>query len=260
MAERGSQARVAPTGAPRTVSRLWWIARQAAWVTLGVVVYFGVRGRTEGSVRTAHENARDIESLERRLGIAWESELQQIVAPSESLRTFANWIYIWGHWPVIVVTMVWLAWRHREQFLRLRDAMVFSGGVGMVVFALYPVAPPRLADAGMVDTVTESSRAYRVLQPPAFTNQYAAMPSLHTGWDLLIGIAIVTAASTVALKVVGFTLPVLMGGAVVATANHYVLDVVAGVALVLLGHAFALWLERRRRRREPPAAAVREAT
>ena len=36
-----------------------------------------------------------------------------------------------------------------------------------------------------------------MLQPPAFVNQYAAMPSLHSGWDLLVGIAIVAAASTV---------------------------------------------------------------
>jgi membrane-associated phospholipid phosphatase len=88
-----------------------------------------------------------------------------------------------------------------------------------------------------------------VLQPPAFTNQYAAMPSLHTGWDLLVGMAIIAAASTVALKLVGFAMPVLMGLAVVATANHYVLDAVAGVSLVLIGHAAALALDARRRRR-----------
>ena len=86
----------------------------------------------------------------------------------------------------------------------------------------------------------------RVLQPPSLTNQYAAMPSLHSGWDLLVGMAIISAASTVALKVVGFAMPVLMAFAVVATANHYIVDVVAGVALALVGHAVALWLERRR--------------
>ncbi len=226
-----------------------WVARQAGWVTLGVLVYFSVRGLTEGSAEAARANAHDLVALERALGLHVEGALQDLLAPSDSLRTVANWIYIWGHWPVIAATMVWLAVEHRHVFLRLRDGMLVSGAVGMVVFALHPVAPPRLLDLGMVDTVTEESRSYRVLQPPAFTNQYAAMPSLHSGWDLLVGIAIVTAASALWLRVVGFAMPVLMGFAVVATANHFVLDVVAGVALSLVGHAVALRLDRRRRRR-----------
>ena len=88
--------------------------------------------------------------------------MQAPLAGSELLETVANWVYIWGHWPVIVVTMVWLAWRHGEVFLRLRDAMLVSGALGMVVFVSYPVAPPRLADLGLVDTITQSSDSYRV--------------------------------------------------------------------------------------------------
>jgi membrane-associated phospholipid phosphatase len=97
-----------------------------------------------------------------------------------------------------------------------------------------------------VDTVTERSEAYRVLQPPAFVNQYAAMPSLHVGWDLLVGMALFTAAGCVVVRVIGALMPLLMAFAVVATANHYVVDVVAGVALVLIGHVVALRLEARR--------------
>jgi membrane-associated phospholipid phosphatase len=119
----------------------------------------------------------------------------------------------------------------------------------MAVFVSYPVAPPRLAGLGLVDTVTEQSHAYRVLQPPAFVNQYAAMPSLHAGWDLLVGMAIFSAATSVVLKAVGVAMPILMMTAVVATANHYILDVVAGVVLVLLGHLVALQLEKRRAER-----------
>jgi hypothetical protein len=232
-----------------TTARVFWLGRQAAIVLVGIFVYFRVRGLTEASEEVAVDHAYDILALEQRLGIAVESDLQDLVAPADALKTFANWVYIWGHWPAIIVTMVWLAWRHRRQFIHLRDAMMISGGLGMLVFVTYPVAPPRLAGMGMIDTVTEESQAYRVLQPPAFTNQYAAMPSLHTGWDLLVGMSIIAAASTVALKLVGFAMPVLMGLAVVATANHYVLDAVAGVSLVLIGHAAALALDARRRRR-----------
>jgi membrane-associated phospholipid phosphatase len=236
-----------------TRQRLLWSTGQAGLVGLLVYAYFRIRNLTEGAYDVAVEHARELVAFEKELGIDVEHAIQAPVTSSETLERFANWVYIWGHWPVIIATMIWLSWRHRHLFLRLRDAMVISGALGMMVFVTYPVAPPRLVPLGLVDTVTENNSAYRVLQPPAFTNQYAAMPSLHAGWDLLVGIAIVTAATTVVLRVVGLLMPVLMMVAVVATANHFVIDVVAGVALVLAGHYAAVRLERRRMRRGSPA-------
>jgi PAP2 superfamily len=234
-------------------ARALWGLRQVAWVVAGIIVYFGVRGQTAASADTAREHAREVLWLERRLGIQVEGWLQTPVQESVTLEAVVNWIYIWGHWPVIIATLSWLLWKNRTVFLRLRNAMMISGGIGMVIFALYPVMPPRLLDLGLVDTVTRSSESYRVLQPPMFTNQYAAMPSLHVGWDLLVGMAIVAAATSVWLRTVGFILPVLMTLAVVLTANHYLLDVVAGIALVLVAHVIALVIERRRTH-EPGAA------
>jgi hypothetical protein len=235
-----------------------WILEQAGLVLLGVFVYFGVRGLTAGSYDVALAHSRQIVNLEQRLGIHVEGAMQEPVVRSETLEAIANWIYIWGHWPVIIATMLWLARRHRDIFLRLRNAMVISGAFGVVIFMAYPVAPPRLARLGLEDTVSEKSHAYRVLQPPAFVNQYAAMPSLHVGWDLLVGISIVTAASTIAVRAIGYLMPILMALAVVVTANHYVLDAVVGVVLVLLAQVCALALERHRYRRRgaPPGEAV----
>jgi PAP2 superfamily protein len=232
-----------------------WIVQQAGLVLLAVFVYFGVRGLTAGSYDVALSHSREIVDLEKRLGINVEGSLQAPVVRSETLEMVANWVYIWGHWPVIVVTMLWLARRHRDIFLRLRNAMVISGAFGIVIFVAYPVAPPRLAHLGLEDTVSERSHAYRVLQPPAFVNQYAAMPSLHVGWDLLVGISIVSATSVLALRIIGCVMPVLMALAVVVTANHYILDAVVGVVIVLLAHVCALALERHRyqRRRGGPA-------
>ena len=223
-----------------------WILKQAAIVAGAVAAYFGVRGHTEGAEDVAVRHAWDIVAWEKDLGIYVERAMAEPFADSPVLATAANWIYIWGHWPVIVATMVWTAVRHRSVFLRLRDAMIVSGLLGMIVFVTYPVAPPRLAGLGFVDTVSERSSAYRVLQPPAFVDQYAAMPSLHAGWDLLVGIAIVTATSSLLLRAIGLTMPALMAVAVVVTANHYILDVVVGVLLALTGHLVALLLERRR--------------
>jgi membrane-associated phospholipid phosphatase len=238
-----------PNRSPHAHSRVRWVVGQAVVVVLAVFFYFQVRGLTQSRPSVAFRHAGDVMELERRLGLAWEEVLQAPVAGSQAVQTLANWVYIWGHWPVIVVTMVWLAWRHRREFVRLRDAMLISGAMGLVVFVTYPVAPPRLVDSELIDTVTETSRAYRVLQPPNFVNQYAAMPSLHAGWDLLVGISIATAGCYVAVRAVGWALPLLMTYAVVATANHYVVDVIVGLAFALVGLAGALLLERARDRR-----------
>jgi len=227
-------------------SSLLWVAGQVLLVATGIAAYFRVRGLTESSLATAQAHARHLVGFEQALHINVEPTVQAPVRSSAALESVANWIYIWGHWPVLLATMVWLVWHHHPQFLRLRDSMMVSGGLGLIVFASYPLAPPRLAGLGYVDTVTRTSASYRYLQPPAFVNQYAAMPSLHVGWDLLAGITIFCATTHWGLRVVACLMPLLMAWAVVATGNHYLLDVVAGVALVGVGQAVALALEARR--------------
>jgi membrane-associated phospholipid phosphatase len=218
-------------------------------VLAGIATYFGIRGATAGSRAAAVDHAHDIVAVQRALGLDVEASVQALVVPSDAMSTLFNWVYIWGHWPVIGATLLWLALQHTTVYYRLRNGMLISGGLGLLVYTTYPVAPPRLAGLGMVDTVTERSQAYRVLQPPQFVNQYAAMPSLHVGWDLLVGLAILAAATATWLRAVGLVMPPVMALATVATANHYVLDAVAGVLFALAGLWGAMLLERRRERR-----------
>jgi membrane-associated phospholipid phosphatase len=237
------QARPAPTSAghdgttPRRVKDLG----QVALCVAAVALYFGIRSLTEGKPEAAIRNAGRVLEVERTLSLDHEQVLQQAVIGSRALTLAFDRIYIYGHWPVIAVALVWLLARHRETFRRLRDAMFLSGLAGMVVFATFPVAPPRLAMLGLVDTIVGNSPAYRVLQPPAFTNQYAAMPSLHVGWNLLVGLAVWAATRRLWLRLLGLAMPAAMTVAVVLTANHYLLDVVAGAAL-----ASCAWLACRR--------------
>src|SRR5690606_6334860 len=140
-----------------------------------------------------------------------------LVLDSGALTTAANWVYIWGHWPVIAITLLWLHRRQPREFVRLRNAMFVSGAIGLVIFALYPVAPPRHLPDRFVDTVTELSRSYRVLQPPSLINEYAAVPSLHMGWNLLIGIFLFRYSRLWLVRAVGVVSPLLMGLAIVAT-------------------------------------------
>jgi membrane-associated phospholipid phosphatase len=248
-----------PRAVLRRHRRVHWVLDQVLIVVIGVFCYFQVRGLAHADPSEAIRHAHSIMDLERRLGLRFELDVQERVIAHDSAYDVANWIYVWGHWPVIILTMLWLVLHHRDVFLRLRDGMLVSGALGLVVFVTYPVAPPRLVDPELIDTVTARSEAYRFLQPPNFVNQYAALPSLHAGWDLLVGIAIATAGGTLAVRLIGWVLPMLMGVAVVATANHYVVDVLAGIALALVGHAVALWLERRRARKSPPTPAPRRS-
>ncbi len=211
------------------------LARQVGFVGAAVLLYFVVRGLTQGNVDDAVANGLALLRLENRLGLDWEAWAQGLILGRPVLVDLANWIYIWGHWPVITATLFWLHHAHRRHYLLLRNAMFLSGAVGLVIFASFAVAPPRLLDVGLTDTVTMHSTSYRVLQPPTLVNKYAAMPSLHVGWNLLVGITLFRVARRWPLRVFAVASPVLMAVAVVVTANHFVLDGVAGAALSLAG-------------------------
>ncbi|MGE0600826.1 MAG: phosphatase PAP2 family protein [Dehalococcoidia bacterium] len=206
--------------------------------TVAFFSYFLVRGFTESAYDRAYDNAERVLHFEQRFDLDQEEEIQDAISDRGWAVDAANWIYIYGHWPVIIVVGTWLMRSHSEEYRVLRNGFLISGAVGLVVFATFPVAPPRLLDIGLLDTVTERTEAYRVLQPPALVNQYAAMPSLHFGWDLLIGITLVRYSTLRVVRVIGVVLPIAMAWAVVATANHFIIDCFAGAAVALAG----LWL------------------
>ena len=217
------------------------LAGQSVLLAGCAALYFLTRHYTEGSAEQATENGYAILALEQRLDIAWEGGAQSAALVHHNVITFFNWVYMWGHWPVIITALVLLHRHAAASYLQLRNAMLFSGGIGLVVFAWYPVTPPRLLpEDQFLDSITTWSHSYRVLQPPSFVNQHAAMPSLHVGWNLLVGIVLWRATTWWVLRTLAVASPCLMAVAVVATANHYVLDVVAGAAVALVGYALAL--------------------
>ena len=249
LAGSGARRTIARHGSLRTHPGRRAVALYALWqvVLIGIcfLVYFGVRGLTTGAVARANENARSLVDVERSLGILWEEGFQATIAGHGALVTLANWVYIYGHLPLLAVTACWLFARRGERFLVLRNAIFISGAIGMVIFATFPVTPPRLGILELIDTVTDRSHAYRAIQPPALTNQYAALPSLHFGWNLLLGIVMVGAVRHMVAKIAWAATPVAMGLAVVLTGNHYVLDVVAGGVVALGGLLAAEYLHRR---------------
>jgi PAP2 superfamily protein len=218
--------------------------REAALVAVLILGYFSIRNTTAGSADVAFANAQTILDVERWAHVDWEDELQSSIARSDVLTMLVNWVYIWGHWPVILGAAAVLFFHRPDRYRFLRNAVVLSGALGFLFFALFPVAPPRMLDLGLTDTVTQQSHAYRTLQPPGLTNQYAAFPSLHVGWNVVVGIVLLTTTAHLAVRVFAIASPLAMGFAVVATANHFVVDVGAGLVVVLIGLGAAYAIER----------------
>jgi membrane-associated phospholipid phosphatase len=227
-------------------------------VSAYALAYFGIRHVTEGDWHTAVANARRVQRLEHALGLNRERALQAAVLGHPALVTLCNWVYIFGHWPVIITVAVALHRYRPDRYLLLRNAVFASGAIGFLFFAFFPVAPPRLAEPGLVDTITVHSHAYRGLQPPALTNEVASFPSLHFGWDLLAGIAVFGATGSLLLRALAVAAPAAMAAAVVLTANHYVVDVLGGLLVVLLALAVHLAVTGRRRQVSHAGTSVRE--
>lgn len=211
------------------------LTRQVVLLSGAALAYFGVRALTRSDQALAVAHAHAIVAFERSLRMQIEGSLQGLIIGNHVLVTVANWYYIFGHWPVILAAFIWLYTKHRPAYRGLRNAMFVSGAIGLVIFWRYPVAPPRLADIGLVDTVTRYSHSYRVLQPPSIEDRFASLPSLHVGWNLLVGIALATTARNRITRTVAALSPAAMAAAVVLTANHFIVDVLLGAAVALIG-------------------------
>jgi hypothetical protein len=225
---------------PRTQQQPFLLVRELLVILPTVLLYFVARGLADARPEEAFAHATRLISLERQLGIFREPQVQALLLLHPLVVNLADWIYMFGHWPVIIATLVWLGHARPKRLPLYRNALIISGVIGIVFFLTYPVAPPRfMSTFGFSDTVGLHSRAYRILQPAALTDLFASMPSLHVGWNLLMGIALARESTHPATRAFGILMPFAMFAAVVVTANHYFLDGVVGASLVLISLAAA---------------------
>lgn len=229
-------------GSARSWNGFHW---QVALMVPPALLYFLVRDLSAGQEAEAFENASSIVSFQKTIGLDWEATLQQRVLDADWIISAVNWIYIYGHFPLLFTVLVLLFGLSKRDFVTLRNALVASGVVGLVCFALYPVAPPRLfAPDQFFDSLGELSSSYQILQNPKVTNQFAAVPSFHVGWNLLAAIAVWRSTRFRPLKLVAALVPGLMMISVLLTANHWILDIIAGIAVAMIGVTGAKLFER----------------
>lgn len=218
---------------------------EAVLVVAAFLVYFTIRAAVVSRASDALLNAYDVIALERALGIYWELEMQSWILDSHAAIRVMNWVYFWGHMPLIVVFAVWLYVWHRHTYVLMRNAFLASGAIAVVVYALYPLAPPRLVPfEGYVDTIAVFDQvSYQAQETEAFVNPFAAMPSLHFGWSMLMGGAVAWVGRGWWAVVAGVAWPVGMFLSIVMTGNHFIVDAVAGAAVALVGLWIAMRLE-----------------
>jgi hypothetical protein len=196
-------------------------------------LYLAVRGVSIASPDEAFANARGVVDVERALGLYHEASFQSALRGlDEALSVY----YLLGFAPLLVGVLVWLGISHRSHYRELRTLLLVSIGVAVVVHVALPVAPPRLLpDLGIADTVGLDQNHDSLFGIPF--NPYAAMPSMHVGWSLLVGLVALKAARSPALRGFFVLHPLAMAISVTATGNHYFLDSLAGalVALLALG-------------------------
>lgn len=104
---------------------------------------------------------------------------------------------------------------------------------------LFPLAPPRmLPAAGLVDTGQVYGPTVYGATPATDTmaNQFAAMPSLHVGWAVMVAVGLIVATGS-RWRWLWLLHPAITLLVVVGTANHYWLDAIVVVALLAVAFA-----------------------
>lgn len=225
-----------------------WISA-AAYETGLVCALFALWQVANELTHTAHSGGIShglaVWHAERWLHLPSETLLQQLFIHQSWLVRAANYYYATAHLTGMFVFLVWLWLRHRDHYARWRNVLVLFTGMALLI-EMIPVAPPRLLPhTGLVDTAMAYGQSVYGFVGSDFADQYAALPSIHVGWAVLIGVA-VWKSSTGMWRAVGACHAALTIFVVVLTANHYWLDAVAASAVLALAMAGELGIRRLR--------------
>jgi membrane-associated phospholipid phosphatase len=212
-------------------------------VILVAAYLFYYMGRHFASdARPAFENARYLMRLESHLGIFEEISLQSATISYDFVVHAFNLIYFYAHWPAIIACGLYLFITRPHVYTITRNAFLISGAIALVFFILFPVAPPRLATIGIVDTLGMTVPLDYDNSP--LVNPYAALPSMHVGWALVLSLGLYLSTQRRPLRVIALSIAPTMWFATVITGNHFIIDGLFGLILAGIGFASALWLNR----------------
>src|SRR5690242_6053940 len=232
----------ASTFRPTSALRLPFSRRARAQIglfLLAYVVYTVARFFTIGDLDDAMGNAHWIVDVENTFGVGIEASVQHALDGSWVIWVL-NRLYLLAQLGVIPAVLIFLYNRSYPIYATLRNTILATWLLSVPVYGLFPVAPPRLADIGIADTITsQTSMSMTSNFSTSFFNELAAVPSLHVGFAVIVGFALFAAVRNPLRWVFLLWGPIVML-AVVATGNHFVFDAAAGLVACVAGYALGM--------------------
>lgn len=215
---------------------------------LQLALFFGVyqgyqvvRGLSEGREILAFANAERVIEIERALGLYFEPGLQSLALDLGWAVDLANWIYVNSHFVVTTGFLAWLYLRRNEHFYFVRNMFMVAMLIALTGYLLVPTAPPRLVPGdGVIDTIAaftsvdQDNKAVGLL-----VNKYAAVPSMHIGFALMVAVPAMMLVRTRLARALWSLYPLLVFSAIVITGNHFWLDAAAGAAVAAVAAVIA---------------------
>jgi PAP2 superfamily len=222
-------------------------------------LYEVIRGRGNTTLAAARAHADDIVALERHAHVFGERAVQHAVHALPAVPALLGASYLLLHFVGTTSFIVWTYRRRREQFPFIRNTLIGATALALVGYIVFPAAPPRLSALGFSDTV--STGAHVNLSSNllgSLYNPFAAVPSLHFGYALIVGIGVATLARRRLVRVAGAVYPLVMLFVIVATGNHFFFDAAAGAVVVSIAALVARMLSLRADRvaRRPAYSSV----
>jgi hypothetical protein len=211
-------------------------------------VYRLVRGQVFEQSAAAFEHARDIIGAERALGLFFERDLQMWAMGTGWIDDVGAWMYINTHFVVTTCTLAFIYVFRNEHFYFVRNMFMVAMGLALIGYVVFPTAPPRmLPEFGFVDSVSDFTGVSSDASVNALFNPYAAVPSMHVGFAIMLAVPMVRMARRTWVRALWVAYAPLVTLVVVVTANHWVLDAVAGAAVAAVAAVAAQLLFARAR-------------
>ena len=212
------------------------INREIALFTGLYVIYTAARWLVHSHLTTALSNAHWVISVEHDAHLGIEGSVQRALHFEPASWLLSN-VYLAAQLVVPVIVLVYTYVRARPIYISLRNTIIAIWLIAIPVFALFPVAPPRMAGVGLGEAATRGSAIGLTGHSTIFYNPYAAVPSLHVGVALAVSLALAATVHRRWLKALALLWAPLVTLAVVATGNHYLFDVVSGALTAAVGYA-----------------------
>ena len=222
-----------------------WIAeRHSLGVeALGVLALYGLyeatRGLIAGDRASAVRHAHDVASLERSLHVFVEGRVQDAASGLPGLIGTLGMLYLTLHLTVTAGYLLWLHRRRPAAFPIVRTTLLFASALALIGYLAFPTAPPRDAAIGISDTISGGKVDLNNGLISSLYNPFAAVPSMHVGYAVVVGASLVRHGGRSSLRALGLAYPALVLFVVVATGNHFVVDAAAGTAVAAVAAALA---------------------